>query len=59
MYSLELYANELNWILFEKLENEIECYAKIRYRAKPAKAKVIPVRNTVKVEFEEPQRAIT
>ena len=23
LYSLELYANELNWILFEKLENEI------------------------------------
>lgn len=59
LYNSELYANELNWLIFEKLEKEIECYAKIRYRAKPAKAKVIPLGDKVKVEFEEPQRAIT
>jgi len=59
LYSRELYANELNWLIFEKLEKEIECYAKIRYRAKPAKAKVKPEGDKVKVEFEEPQRAIT
>lgn len=59
LYGLELYANDLNWLIFEKLEIEIECYAKIRYRANPAKAKVIPMGNKIKVEFEEPQRAIT
>jgi len=59
LYSTELYANELNWLIFEKLEKPIECYAKIRYRAKPAKAKVIPEGDKVKVEFAEPQRAIT
>lgn len=59
LYSYELYANELNWLIFEKIEKEIECYAKIRYRANPSKAKVIPVGDKVKVEFEEPQRAIT
>lgn len=59
LYRTELYANELNWMIFDKLENEIECYAKIRYRAKPAKAKIIPNGETVKVIFEEPQRAIT
>lgn len=59
LYSNELYANQLNWHVFEKLENEIECYAKIRYRARPAKAIVIPQGDKVKVKFEEPQRAIT
>lgn len=59
LYSKELYAKELNWLVFDNLEKEIECYAKIRYRAKVARAKVTPMGNKVKVEFEEPQRAIT
>lgn len=60
LYRKELYANELNWLIFEKIDKEIECYAKIRYRANPAKAKIIPIDNKkIKVEFEEPQRAIT
>lgn len=59
LYSSELYANKLNWLIFDKLEKEIECYAKIRYRANPAKARVIPEGNNVKVIFNEPQRAIT
>lgn len=59
LYCSELYADELNWLIFDRLENEIECYAKIRYRAKEAKARVIPLGDKVKVEFEEPQRAIT
>ncbi len=59
LYNKELYADELNWLVFDKLEKEIECYAKIRYRAKVAKAKVIPIGDKVKVEFIEPQRAAT
>lgn len=60
LYSKELYANELNWLAFDKIENPIECYAKIRYRAKEAKAKIYPKdSNEIKVEFETPQRAIT
>ncbi len=59
LYSEELYANELNWLVFNNLEKEIECYAKIRYRANPAKAKVIPMGDKVKVKFLNPQRAIT
>ena len=45
--------------MFDKLQEEIKCYAKIRYRAKAAKAKIIPMEDKIKVEFEEPQRAIT
>lgn len=59
LYTSELYAENLNWLMFDKLEEEIECSAKVRYRAKPAKAKIIPLENKIKVEFEEPQRAIT
>lgn len=59
LYSKDLYANGLNWLVFDKLQEEIKCYAKIRYRAKAAKAKIIPMEDKIKVEFEEPQRAIT
>jgi len=60
LYKKELYAKDLNWLIFDELKEEIEVYAKIRYRAKEAKAKLIPIDNaSVKVEFEEPQRAIT
>ena len=39
---------------------KIECFAKIRYRAKEAKAIVYKEeKDRVKVEFVEPQRAIT
>lgn len=60
LYKKELYANELNFLLFDKLKQKIKVEAKIRYRAKEAKATVIPINDDmVKVEFEEPQRAIT
>lgn len=60
LYSKDLYANELNFLLFDTLKEAIEVKAKIRYRAKEADAIVKPIdENTVKVEFIEPQRAIT
>lgn len=62
LYSNVLYANQLNWLVFEENDvlEKIECFAKIRYRAKEAKAIVYKQENgIVKVEFLEPQRAIT
>ncbi len=60
LYQKELYANELNFLLFNKLEQEMEVTAKIRYRAKEAEAKIIPIEeDKIKVEFKNPQRAIT
>ena len=61
LYQNKLEAFDLNWIIDveDKLENGLECYAKIRYRAKEAKAKVYKEENLVKVIFNEPQRAIT
>lgn len=55
-----LIAEDVNFISIEKLEEQMEVSAKIRYSAKPAKAKISLHENgTVKVEFEKPQRAIT
>ena len=62
LYSKVLYANQLNWLVFEENDvlEKIECFAKIRYRAKEAKAIVYKEeKDRVKVEFLEPQRAIT
>lgn len=55
-----LIAAEINLISIEKLTKPMEVSAKIRYSAKPAKAVISPSENdTIKVEFERPQRAIT
>ena len=61
LYSDQLEAMNVNWIVNveNKLEEGLECFAKIRYRAKEAKAKVIKENETIKVVFQEPQRAIT
>ena len=60
LYANSLIANELNWQVFEKMPNEIKCFAKIRYRAKEARAIVKKIdQEKVEVIFDEPQRAIT
>ena len=59
LYSNVLYANELNFLLNIEQEKNIEIEAKIRYRAKPAKAILRLESNIAKVIFDEPQRAIT
>lgn len=60
IFSDGLIASDLNFIPFDKLEAELEVTAKIRYTAKEAKAKVIPMQNNkVLVKFYEKQRAIT
>ena len=60
LYCNTLYANELNFLLDLNLTKAVEVKAKIRYRAKEADAILYPVKEgKVKVEFKEPQRAIT
>ncbi len=60
IFSTELFATDINYVLIEKLEEPIQIKAKIRYSAKEAEAVLTPVKhNLVKVEFKEPQRAIT
>lgn len=59
LYSKELLANELNFLLDIDLSNKIEVKAKIRYRAKEAEATLEINNDIAKLEFKEPQRAIT
>jgi len=59
LYSKVLYANEVNWIIEQDLEIPIKVKAKVRYRAKEADAIVYKDEENLKVEFIEPQRAIT
>lgn len=59
LYSKVLYANEVNWIIKQNLDKPIKVKAKVRYRAKEAEAIVYEDKKGIKVEFTEPQRAIT
>ena len=60
MYTNELYEKELNFLLDIDLTKKIEVMAKVRYRAKEAKATLeVQEDGIAKVTFEEPQRAIT
>ncbi len=55
-----LITETLNWIAFESLETELLVEVKIRYAAKPVLAVIKPLVNgTVRVVFNEPQRAVT
>lgn len=59
-FSKTLTAGSLNWILFEKLDKEMEVTAKIRSSQQPKNAVIRPQgENRVLVEFAEPQKAIT
>ena len=60
LYSKELYADEINLLLDTDLSKPINVKAKVRYRAKEADAILYKIENgQVKLEFTEPQRAIT
>ena len=59
LYKTELYAKEINWLVFDELKEPIQCKAKIRYRAKEANCIVYPDKDILKVVFEDAQRAIT
>ena len=60
LYRDTLKADRLNWISVADIEGTIEADVKIRYLAKPARAKIIKTKpDEVQVVFEEKQRAIT
>jgi len=60
LYREEFYAEELNWVSIEKLEEPIEVKVKIRYKSNETDCTVIPVsEDRVLVRFKTPQRAVT
>ena len=58
LYSKTLSAINVNWMIDKEKISDI-VYAKIRYRANPAKALIKIFEEEILLEFEEPQRAIT
>ncbi|MDN5293070.1 MAG: tRNA-uridine 2-sulfurtransferase [Eubacteriales bacterium] len=60
VFSRGLLAGDNNFILMDELTEPVEAEVKIRYTARPAKAFLSPEgEGKVRVEFAEPQRAIT
>ncbi len=58
-FSKTLLATDSNFIPFEQLTEPMEVLAKVRYSAKAAPATITPEGELVRVEFQEPQRAVT
>lgn len=60
LFHSALRATDWNWIPFPALAEPIRVTAKVRYRHTPQSATVYPEENGfARVEFDEPQRAIT
>ena len=60
LYSKEITVEDINLLLVDKIKEPIEVDVKTRYSTKVAKAKIVQTDdNTIKVIFDEPQRAIT
>lgn len=60
LYRKTLVAGDLNWMRVEALPTPLRCGAKIRSRMMEQPATVYPMENgRVRVEFDQPQRAIT
>ena len=57
-FKKELTAVNLNWITFDKLENERKVYAKIRSTQQPTPVTITPNGDDVDVVFDELQKSI-
>lgn len=59
LYKKEITVTDINLLLVDEIKGEMEVEVKTRYSAKQAKAKITQNKDTIKVIFDEPQRAIT
>lgn len=59
LYTKEFLVNEVNFLVFDKLEGELTVNVKTRYSSKEYKAVIVPEQNNVRVIFDEPHKAIT
>lgn len=60
VFAAELIAEDLNWIMIDKLAGQMKVKAKIRYSAREAETVLTPLADgRVHVAFAAPQRAIT
>jgi len=59
LYSSELVAGNLNWLQEAPAGKPIDIAAKIRYKSPEVQARLFPGVDKVKIQFLEPQRAVT
>jgi len=60
LYTNQVIIEDINYLVTDLENKQIEVEAKVRYRAKPAKALLYPLENRkAQFVFHEPQRAIT
>ena len=60
LFSRELLADDLNLIAFDKIEEPLRVFARVRYNQKEQPATVYPLDgDTIRIVFDEPQRAIS
>lgn len=59
LYKKEILVTDINLLLVDEINEEMEVDVKTRYSSKVAKAKIKQEGNKIKVNFLEPQRAIT
>lgn len=59
LFSREALVSPFHWISGEAPESPVRCTAKVRYRQQEQWATATPVEDGVRLEFDEPQRAIT
>ena len=60
LFTRTLTASDFNWVSAGVPSSDIRASARIRYRHHEAPARIIPLSETeVRIEFDEPQRAIT
>lgn len=60
LYTSSMEVADVNWIALDTLTEDLDCTVKVRYSQDDHPAKLIPLsENTVRVEFKDPERAIT
>ena len=60
LYSDRVIVDDVNFLPFESLKNDIRVTAKLRYSQKESECMIHPIsENKVLLEFKEPQRAVT
>lgn len=59
LYKKEIMVKDINLLLVDEIKEEIEVNVKTRYSTKEAKAKIKQEGNYIKINFDEPQRALT
>lgn len=59
LFSKQAYVKDINLLLFDRIEEELEVDVKTRYSSKMAKATIIQEDDIIKINFKEPQRAVT